>query len=77
MDWSDDDDVAYFAGLPEGAVLVAEWGQDARRLHAVVKARLLRVVDALDTEGDIDAFLDWHERLSTGAKIALYRKLAA
>ncbi|MCF8708354.1 hypothetical protein [Rhizorhapis sp. SPR117] len=56
---------------------MAEWGQDARRLHAVVKARLLRVVDALDTEGDIDAFLDWHERLSTGAKIALYRKLAA
>jgi hypothetical protein len=76
VDWSDDGDVAYFAGLPEGAFLVAEWGQDARHLHAVVRARLLRVVDALDTEGDVNAFLDWHESLSTGAKIALYRKLA-
>lgn len=77
VDWSDDDDVAFFAGLPEGAILVPEWGQDARRMHAVVVARLFRVVNTLDTERDINAFLDWHESLSTGAKVALYRKLAA
>lgn len=75
VDWSDDADVQFFATLPEGS-LVREWGHNARYHHAVVRERLLRVVDELD-EPNAGRFLDWHASLPTGAKVALYRRLAA
>lgn len=73
---SSDTDVANFAKLPEGAVLVREWGHDVHRHHAAVRQRLWRVVARL---GDAHAarFLDWHAALPSGTKVAIYRKLAA
>jgi hypothetical protein len=75
--YSDSEDVDSFARLPEGAILVREWGADAQRKHATVKARLIRACEAMEDDEDVGIFLDWHEGLSTGAKIALYRKLVA
>jgi hypothetical protein len=77
VDWCSDEQVSMFAEMPEGALLVREWGNDARYNMAVVRARLFRVAEALDDEGDVEDFLIWHDDLSFGSKIALYRKLAA
>jgi hypothetical protein len=77
VDWVSEQAVHAFSQLPEGASLVHLWGHDARKNMAVVRERIWRVYENVPTDSDATRFLDWHERLSTGAKIALYRKLAA
>lgn len=77
VDWCSEEAVANFKKLAEGAVLVREWGHEARRNMAVVRERLWRVAHALGDEHLAHRFLDWHAELSTAAKVALYRKLVA
>lgn len=68
--------LAAFAEMPEGAALIREWGEASGRNLARVRARLFRVVDAIEARS-VDAFLGWLNGLSTNVAIALYRKLAA
>lgn len=67
--------VAAFAELPEGAVLIREWGEASGRNLAMVRARLFRIDDQLD-DGASRSFRSWLDGLSTNSAIALYRKLA-
>lgn len=73
---SSDTALAAFAEMPEGAVLMREWGGLAARNLALVRERLFRVVEAI-SEQSIPAFMDWLSGLSTDCAIAIYRKLAA
>lgn len=73
---SPDRALANFAEMPEGAVLVREWGGLAARNLALVRERLFRIEDRL-SERAIEMFEAWLNGLSTDCAIALYRKLAA
>lgn len=76
VEWSSDEAVGNFSRLPEGAVLVSEWRDDARRNLAVVRERLFRIIDRIEEE-DVGPFVDWLNSLSVPAAVSLYRKLAA
>jgi hypothetical protein len=67
--------LANFARMPEGAVLMREWGERSGHNLALVQERLFRVIDRLE-ERYISTFVQWLDGLSTDCAIALYRKLA-
>ena len=71
---SDSDTLAAFAQLPEGRIAMREWGAEAARNHASVRARMFRVIDSLDG-WHVDSFIAWHEDLSPEAKVAVYQML--
>jgi hypothetical protein len=77
VEWSSEQAIGAFSEMPEGAVLVREWGHDARRNLSIVRERLFRVIDRLESDSDIHRFAGWLDGLTTGSAVALYRKLAA
>jgi hypothetical protein len=67
--------LAAFGEVPEGAVLMREWGHLSGRNLARVRERLFRVIDRLP-ENLAASFLKWVDGLSTNCAIALWRRLA-
>lgn len=67
-------EMAMFADLPEGKLAIREWGAQAARNHATVRARVQRVREELEPWDD-GSFCDWHDSLSPVTKVAVYRML--
>ena len=73
-DFCTDAEVRKFAGENGGRV-VRDWGGDAQRKMATVRARLNRCMDSMPPDAE-DAFLDWLDGLSDAQAAAVYLKLA-
>ena len=71
---SDPETMALFAELPEGRIAMREWGAEAPRYHATLRARMDRIMDAVD-DWHVRIFRNWHDNLSPKAKVAVYRML--
>jgi hypothetical protein len=72
--YSDTDEMAQFAAMPEGRIAIREWGSDAAINHAIVKARLIRVMESVSVR-QAEIFWNWHDHLSPEGKMAVYRVL--
>lgn len=71
---SDPETMSLFAALPEGRIAMREWGHQAARNHATLRARFGRVMSVLE-DWQRGRFEAWHEDLSPEAKVAVYRML--
>lgn len=66
-------DLMRFATTEEGAQLVKEWGRDAGKKFATVRARLDRMILR---GGDMEAAVDWFEQLTSQEAGGVLRALA-